>query len=328
MRAWRVHELGHPSVSLRLDDVELPAPAAGQVAVRVEASVVNFADILLCQGIYQDRPGVPLTPGLETVGVVEAVGPGVDLAVGTRVAGMAALPSGGFADRALVKAKGVVAMDPDIPAPHAAALFSTYLTSHVALHHRAHLQPGETLLVHAAAGGVGSSAVQIGLAAGATVIATVGSADKVEFVRDLGAHHVIDAGSTDVVAAVKAITGGRGVDVAYDPVGGELGDLTRRMMAWEGRLLVIGFASGTIPSHPANHVLVKSYSVVGVHLGAYVDQPNGRAVIEAAHADMQRIYRAGQATPRISRTVPLEGLPSAFDDLEHRRVLGRVVLVP
>jgi NADPH2:quinone reductase len=327
MRAWRVHELGHPSVSLRLEDVADPEPAAGEVAIRVEAGNINFADILLCQGIYQDRPAVPFTPGLETSGVVQAVGPGVGLTIGSRVAGMAALPRGGYADKALIRAATALPMPPDIPAEHATVLYSTYQTAHVGLHHRGALRPGEWLLVHAAAGGVGSAAVQLGVAAGARVIATAGGAEKVAHCRALGAHHAVDYAAADVHQEIMSITDGHGVDVAFDPVGGPVGELTRRLMAWEGRLVVIGFASGTIPSYPANHILVKNYAVMGLHWGAYVEH-GGRAVIEAAHADLLRLYRAGAITPDVRETVTLEQIPAALDRLEARQVSGRLVLVP
>jgi NADPH:quinone reductase len=328
MRAWRVNELGHPSQSLRLEDVDDPVPGPDQVAIRVEAGNVNFADILLCQGIYQDRPRVPFTPGLETCGVVEAVGPGVAFPVGSRVAGMSALPRGGYAEKALIRSPTALEMPLDIPAPDATVLYSTYQTSHVGLHHRGRLQAGEWLLVHAGAGGVGSAAVQLGVAAGARVIATAGGADKVAHCLALGAHHAIDYTDVDgLYGQVMALTEGRGLDVAFDPVGGAAGDITRRLMAWEGRLVVIGFASGTVPAYPANHVLVKNYSVVGLHWGAYVEH-GGRAVIEAAHLDLIRLYRAGAIKPDVTGTVGLDGVPDALRRLEARQVSGRLVVVP
>jgi NADPH2:quinone reductase len=327
MQAWRVHELGHPSVALRLEDVAAPEPGPDQVRIRVEAGNINFADILLCQGIYQDRPGLPFTPGLETCGVVEAVGPGVHLAPGTRIAGMAALPAGGYAEQALVRAPTALEIPDDIPAADATVLYTTYQTSHVGLHHRAGLAPGEWLLVHGASSGVGAAAVRLGAAAGARVIATAGGADKAAHCRTLGAEEVLDHRTADVYADVMRITGGHGVDVAYDPVGGALGDLTRRLMAWEGRLLVIGFASGEIPSYPANHILVKNYAVVGLHWGAYAEH-GGRAVIEAAHADLVRLYREGAIRSDVTGTVDLAGIPRALAALEAREVTGRLVLTP
>ena len=215
MKAWRVNELGHPSASLHLEDVDTPEPGPGEILVRVEATTVNFADILLCQGIYQDRPGVPLTPGLEAFGTVEAVGPGADAALGTRMGGMSALPAGGYAEYALLRANGALAFPESMPATDATVMYSTYQTSHVALHHRAGLQAGEWLLVHAGAGGVGSAAVQLGVAAGARVIATAGSDEKRAICRELGARHVIDYRNEDLYAAVRDITGA-GVDVVYD----------------------------------------------------------------------------------------------------------------
>lgn len=327
MRAWRVNELGHPRDSLLLEEVAEPAPGPGEVAVRVGAGTVNFADILLCQGIYQDRPGVPFTPGLETTGVVDAVGDGVDhVRVGDRVGGMCALPRGGFAEVALLRADAVLPFPGDVPFTDAAVLYSTFQTSYVALHHRGALLAGEWLLVHGGAGGVGSAAIQLGVAAGATVIATAGGVDKVAMCRDLGAHHTIDHQVEDLYETVQRLTGGRGVDVVFDPIGGEVAAISRRLLAWEGRHLVIGFASGDIPSFPGNHVLVKNYSVVGVHWGAYPH--HRREVILAAHGDLLALYRAGRIPPAVTEVVPLEGIPAALDSLEGRRVRGRVVVAP
>ncbi|MFV0525294.1 MAG: NADPH:quinone oxidoreductase family protein [Acidimicrobiales bacterium] len=328
MRAWRVEELGHPSVSLRLvEDLPGPEPGPDEVRIRVEAGNVNFADILLCQGVYQDRPEVPFTPGLETSGVVEAVGPGVGLAVGTRVAGMAALPAGGYAEQALVRAPTALVVPNDVPPVTATVLYSTFQTAHVGLHHRAALREGEWLLVHGASSGVGAAAVQLGVAAGARVIATAGSDIKRAHCRDLGADHVLDSRQGDLRAQVLDLTGGRGVDVAFDPVGGSVGETTRRVMAWEGRLVVVGFASGGIPSYPANHVLVKNYAVLGLHWGAYVEH-GGRAVIEAAHADLLALHRAGRIDPDVAGTLSLDEVPGALAALEARTVVGRLVVTP
>lgn len=328
MRAWRVEELGHPSESLRLvDDVAVPTPGPGQVRIRVEAGNVNFADILLCQGIYQDRPGVPFTPGLETSGIVEEAGPGVDLEPGTRLAGMSALPSGGYAEQALVRAPTALVFPGDVPPEAATVLYSTFQTSHVGLHHRAGLQADEWLLVHGASSGVGAAAVQLGAAAGARVIATAGSEAKRAHCAELGAHHVLDSRADDLRSTILDLTGGRGVDVAFDPVGGAVGDMTRRVMAWEGRLVVIGFASGGVTEYPGNHLLVKNYAVVGLHWGAYVEH-GGRPVIEAAHADLIDLYLSGRIRADVSETVDLDGIPGALAALEDRSVVGRLVLTP
>lgn len=304
----------------------MPSPGPGQVLIRVEAGNVNFADILLCQGIYQDRPKAPFTPGLETSGVVEACGRGVSLDVGTRIAGMAALPSGGYAEYALVRSTTALITPDDVPGPVATVLYSTFQTSHVGLHHRVRLQAGEWLLVHAGASGVGAAAVQLGVAAGAQVIATAGGPERIDHCRTLGAHHVIDYRSEDLYARVMEITDGHGVDVAYDPVGGQIADVTRRLMAWEGRYLVIGFASGDQSMVPAIHVLLKNYSVIGLHWGVYVEH-GGRAVIEAAHDDLVRLYRTGQIRPEVA-VVPLDGVRSALAAVESRQVTGRLVVVP
>ncbi|MDH3294514.1 MAG: NADPH:quinone oxidoreductase family protein [Acidimicrobiia bacterium] len=328
MRAWRVNELGHPSTSLRLEhDLPLPEPGPGQVRIRVGASNINFADILLCQGVYQDRPGVPFTPGLETAGIVEAAGDGVDLEPGTLIAAMAALPAGGYAEYALARAPTALTFPDDVPAPSATVLYSTFQTAHVALHRRAGLSEGEWLLVHGASSGVGEAAVQLGVAAGARVIATAGSPAKRDHCANLGARHVLDSRGIDLQSEIMDITAGRGVDVAFDPVGGPVGDLTRRVMAWEGRLVVIGFASGEVTNYPGNHVLVKNYAVLGLHWGAYVEH-GGRGVLEEAHAELLSLYRSGAIQPPVSSTIPLEEVPQALAALEDRTVIGRLVLTP
>lgn len=328
MRAWRIEELGHPSVALRLDDdTPEPVPGPGQVRVRVEAGIVNFADILLCQGVYQDRPGTPFTPGLETSGVIEVVGPDVDLEPGTRIAGMTALPAGGYAERALVRASTAVVVPDDVSPDAATVLYSTFQTAHVGLHHRAGLTSGEWLLVLGASSGVGAAAVQLGAACGARVVAAAGSNEKRDHCRRLGASHVVDSRGSDLRADVLEITGGDGVDVVFDPVGGPAGEAARRLMAWEGRLVVIGFASGDIPTYPSNHVLVKNYSVVGLHWGAYAE--HGRAdVIQATHAQLVDLYRQQAINPDISRVVALKEIPDALEAIEQRTVTGRLVMMP
>lgn len=329
MRAWRVHELGHPSVSLRLEDIPPPEPGPGQVRVRVEATNVNFADILVCQGIYQDRPGVPLTPGTESCGVIEAVGEGVALAVGDRVAGLADLRHGGYAEGALLKAPTILAIPGDLDACDATVLYSTFQTAHVGLFHRGGLGPGQWVLVHGASSGVGAAAVQLAAVRGARVIATAGGPAKVAHCRSLGAEVVVDSRSDDAPGAlydaVMAATGGAGVEVAFDPVGGPLGDITRRLMAWEGRLVVIGFASGAIPSYPANHVLVKNYGVLGMAWADYAVRR--RPVVEAAHDELIRWHREGRIRTDVT-AVPLSEVPAALGALEARTVTGRLAMVP
>jgi NADPH:quinone reductase len=327
VRIWRASELGEPADVLRLEDVDDPAPGPGEVAVRVEACGLNFADILLVQGRYQEKPPLPLTPGLEAAGIVEAVGDGVGDGVvpGARVL---ALPSlgGGLAERVVVPAAAVLPLPASFPSDEAAALHITYQTSHIALHRRAALQAGETLLVHAGAGGVGSAAIQLGRAAGARVLATAGGADKVALCRELGAEVAIDYRSEDFGAVVQEQTDGRGADVIYDPVGGDVFDRSRRCIAWEGRLLVIGFSSGRIPEVPANHVLLKNYSVVGVHWGPYSSRDP--ELIRTTHEELVRLHGEGAVRPLIGRRVPMAEAAQALVELGGRRTVGKVVVLP
>lgn len=333
MRAWRVEELGHPSVSLQLREIARPEPLPGQVRIAVEATNVNFADILICQGIYQDRPGVPLTPGTESCGIVDAVGEGVTeqfgLRVGDRVAGLADLRHGGYAESALLKAATVLPIPADLDAADATVLYSTFQTAHVGLFHRGRLEAGQWVLVHGAASGVGAAAVQLAVARGARVAATAGGPAKLEYCRALGAELVVDSAGEDPAAAaygaVMAATDGAGVEVAFDPVGGVLGDVTRRLMAWEGRLVVIGFASGTIPQYPGNHILVKNYGVLGMAWADYALRR--RPVVEAAHDEILAWHRAGRIRTDVTR-VGLDEVPAALASLEARTVTGRLAMIP
>lgn len=326
MKAWRVHQKGHYAEALTLEDIPAPEPGPGEARIRVRAGTINFADILLCQGTYQDRPPLPFTPGLETSGIVEAVGPGVDLAPGDHVAAMSALPAGGFAEQALVRAPAALAFPRYIPFTDVTLLYSTYQTAHVALHHRGRLRAGDWLLVLAGASGVGSAAIQLGVAAEARVIATAGSPEKLDFCRQIGASHAIDHRHEDVGRRLAEITGAHGVDVVFDPVGGQITEAARRRLAWEGRHLVVGFAAGQIPDFPANHVLVKNYTVLGVHWSAYTK--HDRATVDAAHRHILELYERRQIRPVIARTVALDAVPQALGALESRDVIGRLVLVP
>lgn len=330
MRAWQVTEHGTPKEVLRLVEVEVPEPGPGQVRVRVLASAMNFADTLLCSGEYQVRPELPFTPGLEVCGEITAVGPtkggGSPFVVGDRVIGSVALPHGGFAEEALMD------LDQTFPAPaglddaHAAALYIGYQTTWFALHRRAAIRPGEWLLVHAASGGVGSSAVQLGRAAGARVIGVVGGEDKVALARELGCEIVIDRRSEDIVARVKEVTGGHGADVVYDPVGGPAYEASTRCIAFEGRILVIGFASGTRQEARLNHALVKNYSILGVHWSLYLEhEPE---LVRHCHDELVRLADAGQAVPLLGGEVRLEEVPQALERLAAGRTTGRLVVLP
>ena len=316
MRAWRVHELGEPADVMRLDEVPEPEAGPGEVLIDVAAAALNFPDILLCRGQYQEKPPLPFTPGVEVAGTV--------VGTGQRVLAAPSFRTGGLTERT-VAPEGTTYPIPDtMPMESAAALHITYQTGHIALHRRANLQAGETLLVHAGAGGVGSAAIQLGLAAGAKVIATAGGPDKVEVCRKLGAHEVIDYKAGDFVDAVKEMTDGRGADVIYDPVGGDTFDRSRKCIAFEGRILVIGFTSGRIPEAPANHVLIKNYSVVGVHWGLY--NRLNPAVPHEIHDDLVRLYTEGKIDPLVSQVLPMEQAPEALTALGSRGTTGKIVV--
>jgi NADPH:quinone reductase len=311
MRAWRLHELGEPTEVLKLEDV--PAPE-GDVVIDVEACALNFPDILLCRGQYQVKPPLPFTPGIEVAGTV----------VGTGERVLAIPGAGGLAEQVAAPRAAVYPIPDSLSFESAAALPTTYQTGYVALHRRAAIQPGETLLVHAGAGGVGSAAIQLGLAAGARVFATAGGPDKVEVCRKLGAELAIDYTSEDFVDQVKDATGGRGADVIYDPVGGDTFDRSRKCIAFEGRILVIGFTSGRFPEAPANHVLIKNYSVVGVHWGLYAQKmPSLPAEV---HVALMRLYEEGKIDPLVSQVLPMEEAPQALAALGSRGTVGKIVV--
>jgi NADPH:quinone reductase len=324
MRIWRVHELGEPSEVLHLDETDPPRPGHGQVLVDVEAVGLNFPDLLMIRGGYQVKPSLPFTPGGEFAGTVVALGPGVeDVAEGDRVVCMA---PGGLAEQAVVKVDGLLPVPDGMTATQAASLPVNYCTTLYALHERARLQPGESMLVHAGAGGIGSSAIQLGQAMGAIVLATAGGPEKKAVLEKLGVALAVDYLAEDFVEAVKEHTGGAGVDVVYDPVGGDTWDRSRKVIGWDGRMLVIGFTSGRIPDHPTNHVLLKNYSVVGVHWGASVarDPASARRQWDA----LCELFAEGGVDPLVFREVALEEVPEALTLLANRGTWGKVVVRP
>jgi NADPH2:quinone reductase len=324
VKALRVHELGEPDRVLKLEDVPEPAPRPGDVRLRVRAASLNFPDVLMCRGEYQVKPPLPFTPGAEVAGVVDAVGAEVEgVRAGDRVLAIPNFGRGGFAELTTAPATGMFPIPEVMPFAAAAALHVVYQTGHLALHRRAELQPGETLLVHAGAGGVGSAAIQLGLAAGARVIATAGGPDKVEVCRKLGAHLAIDYKQQDFVEPVKEFTDGRGADVVYDPVGGDTYDRSTKCVAFEGRILIIGFTGGRFADARTNHVLIKNYSVVGVHWGLYnILDP---ALVRATHDELVRLYEAGSIDPLVSEHVALHEVPAALARLGSRRTYGKIV---
>ncbi|MFD7921047.1 NADPH:quinone oxidoreductase family protein [Streptomyces sp. NPDC059740] len=329
MKAWRVSENGEPRDVMRLEEVPDPRPGAGQVLLRVLATNVNFPDALLCRGQYQVRPPFPFTPGVEVCGEVVELGEGADagrVAVGDRVLAQPGLPDGGFAEYVVADAAAVRTAPAALDDAEAAALHIGYQTGWFGLHRRAHLQPGETLLVHAAAGGVGSAAVQLGKAAGARVVGVVGGKEKAEVAAALGCDLVLDRRSDDIVAAVKEATGGRGADVVYDPVGGDAYAKSVKCIAFEGRIVVVGFASGAIPTAALNHALVKNYAVLGLHWGLY--NTKDPAAVEACHRELTDLAAQGVVRPLIGGRVPLEQAADAVQRVFDGTTTGRIAVLP
>ena len=326
MKAWRVEALGEPRDALTLRDAPEPVAGAGQVRVRVLASPANFPDVLLCRGLYQVRPPLPFTPGVEVCGEVIDVGEGVTgLAPGQRVVGTAVLPHGGFAEQALLDAKATFAAPGALDDAAAGSFVIGYQTGWFALHRRAHLQRGETLLVHAAAGGVGSAAVQLGKAVGATVVGVVGGPENAEVARRLGADIVVDRHSEDFVTVVKDATGGRGADVVFDPVGGETYDRSTKCVAFEGRIVVVGFAGGTIQAPPLSHALVKNYAVLGLHWGLYTQV--APQLVRETHDELTRLADQGVVAPVVSERFGLDGVADGVQRLADGSTVGRVCWV-
>jgi NADPH2:quinone reductase len=322
MKAWQVSEWCEPE-QMELADLPLPEPESGEVRIRNHAAALNFFDILQIQGKYQTKPPLPFTPGAEVAGVVDAVGPGVDqLSVGDRVMGSGAL--GGFAEYTVTPAARTFRIPVTMGFAEAAAMLIVYQTSYLALKIRAAIKAQEWLLVHAAAGGVGSSAMQLGKAFGARVIATAGSANKVSFCLAQGADYALNYREASWVEQVKEITGGHGADVIYDPVGGDVFDLSTKCIAVGGRLLVIGFAGGRIPSIAANRILLKNMSVVGCYWGGYLE--HHPEFLSQAQVDLFALYETGQIKPVVSQAYALADAVTALRALAERKTHGKVIL--
>ena len=315
---------GEPS-EMQYAEVADPTPGPGQVLIDVKAIGCNFPDILIVQGKYQMKPPLPFSPGHEVAGIALAVGAGVTrVHQGQRVFAMIEL--GAYAERAVADDTRVFAIPDAMSFEEAAAFALVNQTSYSALVHRAQMLPGEWLLVHAAAGGVGLAAVQIGKALGARVIATAGTAAKLEIARQSGADVLIDYRTEDWVERVKRVTDGHGADVIYDPVGGDVFDGSSKCIAFEGRLLVVGFAGGRIPSIAANRILLKNMSVVGVHWGMY--QTLGSPLVDQWMSALLTMYGKGQVWPVIYKTYPLAEAARALAAIASRESYGKVILVP
>lgn len=313
-----------PPESLAVEEVEPLKPGKGQVIISVKACGVNFPDALIIQGKYQSKPPFPFSPGSEVSGIVKELGEEVDtFKVGMRV--MSFIGMGGFAEEVVADASQIIPMPHTLDFTTASAFLLTYGTSYHALTDRARLQQGETLLILGAAGGVGLAAVEIGKAMGAKVIAAASSNEKLEVCRQHGADEVINYSTEDLRDRIKQLTDGKGVNVAFDPLGGDYSEPVLRSMAWGGRFLVIGFASGDIPRIPLNLPLLKVYSIVGVFWGSFMERypKHGRENIH----ELITWINEGKLKPHVSATYPLEHVADALNDLMERKVTGKAVLV-
>jgi NADPH2:quinone reductase len=324
MRAVLCEAFGPPD-TLVVRDVPDPEPGDGQVVIDVAGCGINFPDVLIIEDKYQFKPELPFSPGGEVSGTVSAVGGGVEgVSVGDRV--VALLGWGGMADKVVAPAASVVAVPDEVDLVQAAGFLMAHGTSHHALVDRARLQEGETLLVLGAAGGVGLAAVELGAVLGARVIAAASTDEKLALCRERGASETINYSTEDLRGRLKELTGGQGVDVCYDPVGGDLSEPALRSMAWNGRFLVVGFAAGDIPRIPLNLPLLKGCSVVGVFWGAFTGKEPDRHA--ANIAELLGWMAEGRISPHVSATYPLERAGEAISELAERRATGKVVVTP
>jgi NADPH2:quinone reductase len=323
MHAWLCETLDGAE-ALRWKELPTPDPKPGEVRIAIRAASLNFPDLLIVRGQYQSKPPLPFVPGAEFSGVVEAAGEGVThLKPGDAVAALAG--TGGFATHACVDASRVLPLPPGFALEDGAAFAFTYGTSHHALVDRGQLKAGETVLVLGAAGGVGTAALQIAKAAGARVIAAASSDEKCALCRRLGADETLNYTTGDLRAALKALTGGKGPDIVYDPVGGDLAEPVFRSLAWRGRYLVIGFTQGAIPALPWNLALLKGTSVVGVYWGEFVRREP--AAFAAAMRQLMQWYGQGLVKPVIDRRLPMGELQAAYERMASRQVMGKLLLV-
>lgn len=322
MQAIRCHQHG-PADQLRLEEVADPVPADGEALVRIHAAALNFPDTLQIRGQYQYQPPLPFIPGSEVGGVIESCGPGVtDLSPGDRV--MAVPGIGGLAEKVIAPAEAIRKIPDNMDFRTAAGFAMVYTTSYHALKQRARLQPGETLLVLGASGGVGLAAVELGKLMGARVIAAASSRDKLDFVTQWQPDETLDYGDGELKDKVKALTGGRGADVIFDPVGGDLFDQSCRCINWNGRLLVVGFASGRIPEYRANLALLKGASMVGVFLGRFrKEEPE---LYEQNFEELLGFFAEGRLQPIVTQSFAMEDYVEAFELFDRREAKGKVTL--
>jgi len=323
MKAVRCTSWCQPQ-DLTVDELPRPSAGPGEVLIRVHTAALNFPDVLMIQGLYQVKPPLPFTPGFELSGIVEETGGGTSgFAAGARV--LAQCDLGAFAEFAVAPAHSVRPVPDGLDDDEAAAFPLVYQTSYFGLVYRGGLAPGETVLVHSAAGGVGLAAVQIARALGAgKIIGTVGADEKRAAVLAAGADLALNYQTDNIVEAVKEATAGHGADVIYDPVGGEVSEQSTRCIAFEGRLVIIGFTSGKFPTFKGNHILVKNYSVVGLHWGYY--RQMNPAKIEQGWQELLKLYEAGKLKPVIAARYPMSRVADAMKHLTSRAAIGKIVL--
>lgn len=328
MRAWRVERSGDPVDVLHLDvDAPEPEAAGDEVLIEVGACALNFADSLLCRGTYQETPPLPFTPGLEVAGVVVATGPDATHQIGDRVTGSPLLPHGALADRALARSAHVFPCPDGASDTTLAAMHVTYQTAWFALHRRARLRRGETVLVHAGAGGMGSASIQLAAATGATVIATAGGPAKVAHCRELGAHHAIDYRAETFQDVVNDLTAGRGADVILDSVGGDTFHGSTKCIAWEGRIVIVGAAGGAYAEARTNHALVKNYSILGLNWRGYLTRAPG--AVAAAQVELTRLLLDDHIAPLVTEVLALDDdIPAAIGSLSRGVTTGKLVVTP
>jgi NADPH2:quinone reductase len=322
VRAWVVNEIT-PSGSMQLRDVPRPAAAGDECLVRVEAAGVNFLDTLMMRGLYQVKPPLPFTPGVEIVGVVAERGPESPYAIGDRLCAL--IDQGGFAEFARVPRLASLKVPGDMPARDAVSLPSVYPTAFLALRDRAQLKPAETVLVHAGAGGVGSAAIQLAKRWAAKVIATAGGAAKVALCRELGADIALDYNAGGFVESVRQATAGRGVDVVVDPVGGKVTLDSLRCLGWGGRLVVVGFAGGAIAEIPANRLLLKNAAALGVYWGDY--RAHHPDIVEQTFREIFDLYSAGAIRPLVRDVFSLDEADRALAAIAARETVGKVAVL-
>jgi NADPH:quinone reductase len=322
VRAWIVSEITQ-SGSMELREVAAPSVAADECLVRVEAAGVNFLETLMMRGLYQVKPPLPFTPGVEIVGGVVERGPDSPYVVGDRLCAL--IDYGGFAEFARIPRLASLRIPTAMPARDAVSLPSVYPTAYLALRDRAGLKAGETVLVHAGAGGVGSASIQLAKHWGATVIATAGGPDKVALCRDLGTDVVIDYRAGGFVQSVREATSGRGVDIVVDPVGGKVTVDSLRCLAWGGRLLVVAFAGGAIADIPANRLLLKNAAALGIYWGDY--RAHHSEIVERTFQEIFALYSAGVVKPLVRDVFPLEKADRALAAIAARETVGKVAIL-